>query len=278
MASPGAYRSQLGIETSVESFRAWVGEQWDTWELAEQQWAPRLPNEATVHDDDFVHIAACELRARWVPDRPAREQILEHYLDGGRACEKHEYGAAVQRWLAFWRHLEPCLTDAVRTTDDVQRLLDSDEPFFNWAEDFAWCAIRAGANDPALAAEAAGVLRQMLDRLPDERGNWRVYVAADLSSLLFLAGRTEEAEQLRLSCIEEHPDKSIGYIMLAAQWASEPHTTAESVRRALALLRKAAAYPVTDGDDWELARRITNLGLRLSLLEESEYAAESHSA
>jgi tetratricopeptide (TPR) repeat protein len=233
----------LGIVANEAAFRDMFAQDWSMSAAAERVWLPQLVPEASVHDRDFVRLAACELHGRWLPDTPFHEALVSAFLDSLEAHEAREDERAVERGLVLWRLLRSRLSEHMRQTDDVDELLNLRESFTFWPLEFASSALRVVPRRPELAPPAAQVLDEMVTQFQEERGDWWLSVKGNRARLLAAAGRSEEAEQLLRRLIEEHPDHAVGYAVLAGL-LSHPGADTESRQRALGLLEAAAARPV----------------------------------
>ncbi|HVG63902.1 MAG TPA: hypothetical protein VNA24_35380 [Hyalangium sp.] len=248
----------LGISTFEDAFREQFSQAWSIWETAERLWLPQLQPQATVHERDFVRVAACVLHGRWMQDTPSHEALLSTFFEGLAALENSEDRRAVERWLSFWRMLRPRLPTRIRHDDLISELQNMREPFFSWALDFATAARNAVREQPELAAPAAEVLGELLSRLAPEDEHWELDLVGDRACLLDAAGRRDEAEQLLRWLREKYPHQSVGYAVQAGLW-SHKEANPEQLQRALQLLEEAAARPVLDGQHWELDSRVQQL-------------------
>lgn len=245
----------LGISTSEQSFRELFAQEWAIWEAAERRWLPHLSAQATVHERDFVRVAACVLHSRWMPDIPSHEALLCAFFEGLDALERAEDRRAVERWLSFWRMLRPRLPTRIHPNDLISELGEMRQPFFSWALDFSTAALNTVRQHPELAAPAAEVLGELLARLAPEDKHRELPLQGDRACLLEAAGRRDEAEQLLRQLREQYPRQAVGYAIQADLWSREG-ADREHLQRALQLLEEAAARPVLDGKDWDLDARL----------------------
>jgi tetratricopeptide (TPR) repeat protein len=248
----------LGIIAHETGFRETFAQDWSMSEAAERAWLPRLGPEATVHDRDFVRLAACELHGRWLPDTPFHEALVSAFLDSLEAHHANEDERALERGLSLWRLLRSRLSEHMRLTDDVDELLDLYEPFSLWPLEFATSAVRAVPRRPELAAPAAKVLDEVVAQFQEERGDGWLSMQGNRARLLAAAGRGEEAERLLGRLIDKYPDHAVGYAVLA-ELLSLPGAETASRHRALELLEAATARPVKDAEEWNLARHLQEL-------------------
>lgn len=225
---------------------------------AERLWMPSLSLEATVHDQDFVLLAARELFGRWLPGQSSHEALVCTFLDSLDAHDDREDERAVEHGLNLWHMLRPRLSEQMRLPEDVDALFDIRETFSLWPLDFASSSLTVAARRPELAAPAAQVIEGVVAQFSEEADDWRLSLESDRARLLATAGRHDEAEQLLLRLIDRHPHAAAGYVVLA-ELLSRPGADAASRQRALELLEAAAARPVEDGEDWSLNRRIREL-------------------
>jgi hypothetical protein len=248
----------LGIVTHETDFRETFAADWSLTQAAERVWLPRLGPQATVHDRDFVRLAACELHDRWLPDLPSHEALASAFLDSLEAHQDGEDERALERGLHAWRLLRSRLPERLHLTDDVDEVLDLSVSFSYWPLEFASSAVRAVARRPERAAAAAEVLDEVVARFQEAHGGFWLCVQGHRAHLLAAAGRGEEAERLLDWLLQEHPGHAAGYAV-RAELLSRPGADAASRQRALELLETALSRHVEDAEEWDLSSHLQEL-------------------
>lgn len=232
--------------------------------FAQAMWIPRVPATASVHDRDFVVLAACELWQRWRSEAVSQEMLLEPWLRGYESYNEDLDVRATRHWIRFWEGFQPALGDRVRTTQMADSLFwSADEPLFNWAMDLGTAGTIAANLDPELGRRVAAVLGEVVAQFAGEDEEWRHRLRVDQAEALYLSGAEEAAEQMLQALIAERPRDGDAYTRLADLWAPEWKDEPEALRRALALLEQATAAPVDSAEEWELEERMTELRKRL---------------
>jgi tetratricopeptide (TPR) repeat protein len=224
------------------------------WKLAEELWAPALPEGASVHDRDFLGLAAYTMWKHWCSEVPSREQVIDLLTDGREAIEDDELAIATDRWLDAWDRIKPFLTPAQQTFEAAEEVLELDASLHSWIDNLTLVASNLAIEDAGVAARASRVLEEVLAQFTGEDHELRLNLSGDLGGLLFRAGRPVDGERLLRAMIAAYPDHAIGYVSLAEAWAE----SRADQERALALLQEAAAR-VKDGGDWDLEDRIDAL-------------------
>ncbi|KYF50954.1 hypothetical protein BE08_40455 [Sorangium cellulosum] len=256
---------QLGIRVDHDRFVAETPRFGSAVRWARETWLPLAPAHADVHARDFVALAACELWRRWRPEPPSQESLHELLLLGEDHAERHEDIAATEHWIRFWESLRPLLTPELRTTGAAGELLLGVDAsvLFNWASDFSMAATYAAGQDAALGRRVAEVQGEILTQFSAEADSWRLPLVCDRAEVLYVTGERTEAERILLEQIEAHPTSAGAYVRLAELWAPYESKDREAITRSLALLDQAAARPVKDAADWDLALRIKGLRAQL---------------
>ncbi|WP_437630726.1 hypothetical protein [Sorangium sp. So ce854] len=256
---------QLGIRVERDRFVAETPRFGSAVRWARETWLPLAPAQADVHARDFVALAACELWRRWRPEPPSQESLHELLLLGEDHAERHDDIAATEHGIRFWESLRSLLTPELRTTSAAGELLLGVDAsvLFNWASDFSMAATYAAGQDAALGRRAAEVQGEILTQFSAEADSWRLPLACDRAEALYVTGERTEAERILLEQIEAHPTSAGAYVRLAELWAPYGREDREAITRSLALLDQAAARPVKDAADFDLAVRIKELRARL---------------
>ncbi|KYF91575.1 hypothetical protein BE17_20730 [Sorangium cellulosum] len=255
---------QLGIRVDPDRFVAETPRFGSAVRWARATWLPSAPAHAGVHERDFIALAACELWKRWRPETPSQESLHELLLLGEDHADRHDDIAATEHWIHFWRSLRPLLTPELRTTSAAGELLGIDDSvLYNWASDFSIAATHAATHDAALGRRVAEVQGEILTQFSAEGDSWRLPLACDRAEVLYVTGERIEAERILREQIEAHPTSARAYVRLAELWTPYESKDREALTRALALLAQAAARPVKDAVDWDLAARIKELRKQL---------------
>ncbi len=229
------------------------------WKVAEELWAPALGEQASVHDEDFLGLAAYALWKEWCPEVPSRERVIDLLSGGMAALEDDEEAVAADCWIEAWDRMKPFLTPDVRTLGAAEDLLEIDESLHSWVEHLTMVADNAGLTDAGVAVRASRVVEEVLAQFASEDDHLRRDLSSDIGTLLFRAGRPEDGERVLRELIAAFPEHAAGYVSLADAW---PEDRAYQ-ERSLALLEEAAAR-VEDAEDWDLEPRIEALRAALA--------------
>ena len=125
----------LGVVTDQDAFLATIGAEVSAVKLANDVWIPHLAASTTVHDRDFVRLAACELWKRLRPETPSTEGLLDLLHRGFDHARRDDDPAAVEIWLDFWTQLRKLLPPEARTLKAVDGFFGKDfKSFDDWIE------------------------------------------------------------------------------------------------------------------------------------------------
>ncbi len=265
----------LGVVTDQDTFVSAAGAGVSAVKLANDTWLPLLADSTTVHDRDFLRLAACELWKRFRPETPSTEGLLDLlHLGFGRARKQDDPGA-VEIWLDFWTKLRKRLPPEARTLVAVDGFFgEGFKAFDDWIELLLSAAEEAGESHPDLARRAVTVIQEIRDLLTEETEEYRRMLVEDHAGLLFRTGRPEEGEQIFREVIAREPAHPDAY--LALSWLLAPDTSDDrgKIASALALLEEAAAKRTEPGDHWGLDPRLEQLRERIAKLDEDEKETE----
>ena len=257
----GKRLTQLGIDPSPEKFLPLTKGRTSAWGISDL-WLRQLGPELNRDDDDFLGLAACELWKRYCAERPSVEMLDDWMQDGYQLDMKGCAGEACDIWLRVWNTLLLRFTPQMRTLDDATPVFQGTQCLSNWVQDFSMALHNASLRDPRFAEAGICSMREVLGQFPDENDDLRMNFSCDIATLHFRSGHEEEGERLFREIIRDRPDDAQGYVRLADElgaFRAAADTRPVNCDRAIALLEKALARPVTDADDWDLADRLEDL-------------------
>ena len=258
----------LGVVTDHDAFVATTGTEASAVKLANEAWLPLLVDSTTVHDRDFIRLAACELWKRFRPETPSVEGLLDLFHLGFDRARKQDEPAAVETWLDFWAQLRTRLPPGVRTIEAVNAFFgEGFEAFNDWLEVLLSAAEKAGESHPELARRTVTLLEEVRELLSGEDEEYQRMLVADQAGLLFRTGRAAEGEQLLREAIAREPTNGDAYLSLAGLLAPDPSDDRGQLARALVLLEEAAAKHGERRDEWGLDMQIAELRERIAELD-----------
>lgn len=248
----------LGVRVDEASFAEAARRHRSAWDLARDEWLAGPRGKESVHDRDFLGLAAHELWTRWMPDKPSTEMLLEPLFEQRHTSDTWD---DAELSLAFWRGLKPVLTPEMRTADCIDDLLEgSGDSFFNWSLDFAQeSAAAADELGPPVATQLARALGEMLEQLTGEDEEWRYILQVNRAVIQRATGMREEVERVLLELTEQHPDKAGAFVALVDVLRTPDADEPAAIERAVALLTRAIAAMPEGEDRTELERLIDEL-------------------
>jgi SEC-C motif len=223
------------------------------------EWSKRVPG-SNAADTDFLGLAACELWRRLRPEQPSLEMLDDWICEGYAFLALTRRAEALGAWWKVWKTLRP------QITPEVNNLAEANDRFFphmsqslsNWAGDFCLEAINGSLSDPRCGEFGIQFITELLQTLPGEPE--LLNFQADLATLYFHTQRIAEGEQFCEQMIRDHPDRAVGYAVLSdglLEKSSKQAPAPVSIQRAIAILEQALARPVSDAEDFDLAKRLT---------------------
>ena len=258
----------LGIVTDHDAFLAATGTEASAVKFANEAWLPLLVGSTTVHDRDFLRLAACELWKRFRPETPSIEGLLYLFHLGFDRARKQDEPGTVEIWLDFWTQLRRRLPPEARTLEAVDAFFGNGFDSFNtWIEVLLSAAENAGTSHPDLARRTVTLLQEVRELLSEEDEEYQRMLVADQAGLLFHTGRPEEGEQLLREAIAREPLNIDAYLSLAGLLAPDTSDDRVKIASALALLEEAVAKRADPGNNWDLDTRIAELRERLAELD-----------
>lgn len=208
---------------------------------------------------DFLRLAACELWRRFCPDRPSVEMIDDWLCEGYAFAAEAKPAEALAAWWKVWESLRSRLTAEMTNLEEAgERLFfGMSQCLSNWSQDFRLEAINASVKNPECGELGIRFIRELLAALPEEEE--RLQVTGDLAMLYFNLQRDAEGEDCCQKLIRDHPERATGYVHLSDGLLRDSFRGAPDsarIRRAIDLLERALAKPVTDAEDFDVASRL----------------------
>ena len=223
------------------------------------EWSASVPG-VNRADQDFFGLAACELWRRLCPERPSLEMLDDWMCEGYALVGLSRRAEALSVWLKLWeilrRQINPQVRSLKEATDRFYPRMSQNLP--NWAGDFCLEALNGSLKAPRCGELGIQFIRELLEALPGE--SEELNFQGDLATLYFHTHQIAEGEKCCEQLMRDHPDRSIGYVVLSDQLRdshSEKAPDTSSIQRAITLLEQALARPVTDAEDFDLADRLT---------------------
>jgi hypothetical protein len=264
---------RLGVNASAEAFVELAEHRTSAWDLSDV-WRERAGQRLDRHDNDLLGFAACELWKRHCPERPSVEMLDDWMQEGYELLEQGSRAEAMERWLRVWDVIASRLEPEMRTLQSASSVFEGSQCLFNWVQDVMLYLAEGASPGWPHEERAVAFYQAVAAQFTDEELNVRVQASTMLAEFYANVGRGEDSERVLLEHIEAYPQRAAGYVSLARNlaYSDGANTPAPELRRALAVLETAAAYPVEDGDDWDLQLSLEDIRQRLSKIDD---AAES---
>jgi len=217
-------------------------------------------SEGAAWSDGFVGLAACELWRRFCPSRPSLEMIDDWMSDGYQQLEGRRSLAALELWMQAWTGLRPLVQPQTRNLMDADRSMfqGRTQMLSNWVRDFCLEAVNGALQEPLCAPLGIRFIEEMLATFPEESSD--LHFLHDLATLHFRCGQIDRGRGLFDRLIADHADRASGYVGLSDALAyGQGQGTARDLQEAIRVLERARAYPVKDGNDFDLDARLHGL-------------------
>ncbi|MBI4229992.1 MAG: SEC-C domain-containing protein [Planctomycetes bacterium] len=210
------------------------------------QWA-RLPTcTAKETDDDFLFLAAMELRKRLLPDLITPEALDDWMQEGYRLSKEGKPIEAARVWLKVWRAIQSRMTGTGHTTAEADDLVRGTQCVFNWCQDFQIELCNAGLKDPAFFRECAEYCRAFVETFSGEGDLLPGFRRYEVEAR-FAMGEREQAEGMFESLIREDRSDAWNYILWADQyWLKGGAQAHRDFARAEAIYLRALEEPRLD--------------------------------
>ena len=251
----------LAVDASRDAYLALAEGRTSAWAISEQ-WLDAIARPLSPHADDFLGLAACELWKRYCPERPSIEMLDDRMQEGYQLASERQGASACDSWWEVWQTIRSRLRPEMNTARRAAVVFDGTQSLFNWVQDFALELHNAAVQERRYARIGVQLCEEVLAHFPGEDELFLINFRADLGEFHFLAGEHTEGERVLLELIRDYPDSAAGYARLADFFGYGPTPGSEPIDRdrAQALLEQALARPVSDAADYDLEKRLAELG------------------
>lgn len=250
----------LNIDASCIAFLHLAKNRTSAWDIG-RIWVKGLGARPAMHDEDFIHLAGCELWKRYYPEVPSLEMLDDWVAEGYDLVKSRQEAKAIDVWVRVWDTVRDRLPPDAATFAAADAVFQCTQCFNNWIQDFVMAAQNAAIEDHPSAERGARFLFEVLSQFANEDAHTIASFRCDLGRLLFAAGRTDEAKALWAAVIRENPRSANGYVALADE-LSRPGSSSTDVECARQWLETAWSLPVDDAEAWDLESRIADLNAK----------------
>ncbi len=179
--------------------------------------------------------------------------------NGYKELEKDRFKAC-RTWMKVWETFKTNYDIATMSIDEIDYQFNGSQSFYNWCQDFEMELINASFKSKEYAKLGTIYLSEFLTYFVDDDEHLVNNFKSALGECYCRSGDQEAGEKVSRELIQQYPNKMVGYIaMETALSIGEKNGQTGNREKKLKLLEAAKNYPVIDGDDYDLDRRIAYL-------------------
>ncbi len=251
--------SEQGARYDEAKFIATCQKEESAWRVADRLWPKQAKSwESGVSDN--VCLCTCAIWSKLYGEKKLDKvsfEMLDDWMESGYKTLEKDNLAACRIWMRVWETFKSDYDVANRSIDEIDTKFNGSQSFFNWCQDCEMEMINASIDSPEFAQEAVSFLSEFVEYFPNEDAHLVNQFSASLAESYCRSGEQAAGEHLMQQLIEKHPDDVVGYIgMEKALSMRELNDQSPTLYARLEILEAAKQYPVTNGDDYDLDRRI----------------------
>lgn len=261
---------EKGVRYDQEQFLAMCEKENSAWDVAEMLWPKQLKSlEKNV--SDVAGLAACLLWQRLYDEKKLTKvsvEMLDDWMEKGYKLLDIDRFEACRIWMRVWETFKADYDLANRSIDEIDAQFNGSQSFFNWCQDFEMELINASIDSKEFAELGVSYLNEFLACFADEDAILVNQFKSSLGEFYCRSGDQETGEKVMRELIRQYPDRMVGYIgMEMALSIKKMNDEALALEERLKILEEAKKFPVIDGKNFDLDRRIFDLKKEIANLE-----------
>lgn len=263
--------SQRGVRYDEEQFLAMCKNKVSAWEVAEILW-PKQMKSFEKEVSDVTGLAACMLWQKLYDEKKLTKisiEMLDDWMQKGyKLIEDNNGFEACRIWMRVWDTFKANYDLSNKSIDEIDVQFNGSQSFFNWCQDFEMELINASIQSKEFAELGLTYLKEFLAYFADEDAKFVNQFKSSLGEFYCRSGDQETGEKVMKELIRQYPDRMVGYIgMEMALSIRKRDDEALALEERLKILEEAKKFPVIDGKDCDLDRRIVDLKKEIANLE-----------
>ncbi|MFH1152497.1 MAG: SEC-C metal-binding domain-containing protein [Pseudomonadota bacterium] len=262
--------SQRGVRYDQEQFLAMCEKKVSAWEVADNLW-PKQMKSYEKDISDATGLAACMLWQRLYDEKKLTKvsiEMLDDWIERGYKQLSKDQFEACRIWMRVWDTFKTDYDLANRSIDEIDAQFNGSQSFFNWCQDFEMELVNASIDSKEFAELGVAYLKEFLAFFDDEDTLFVNQFKSSLGECYCRSGDQEAGEKVMRELIRQYPDRMVGYIgMEMALSIRKMDDEALALEKRLKILEEAKEFPVIDGEDFDLDRRIVDLKKEKANLE-----------
>jgi len=262
--------SEQGINYDQDRFIAMCEKKDSAWDVADMLW-PKQAKSFAKDVSDVVCLAACILWEKLYDEKKLTRvsvEMLDDWMENGYKQLDNERFKACRIWMRVWETFKNDYDLANRSIEEIDAQFNGSQSFSNWCQDFEMELINVSIDSKEYAEIGVAYLNEFIACFADEDDMFVNQIKSSLGECYCRSGDQEAGEKVLRELIRQYPDKAYGYIgMEMALSIREMNGQAPAHEERLKILEDAKKYPVIDGKDFDLDRRISHLKEEIANLE-----------
>jgi len=262
--------SERGVRYDQERFLAMCEKEVSAWDVAEMLW-PKQIKSLEKDVSDVAGLAACILWQRLYDEKKLTKvsiEMLDDWMEKGYKQLDKDRFEACRIWMRVWETFKADYDLANRSIDEIDAQFNGSQSFFNWCQDFEMELINASIDSKEFTELGVAYLNEFLACFADEDAKFINQFKSSLGECYCRSGDQEAGEKVMRELIRQYPDRMVGYIgMEMALSIRKMSDEALALEERLKIFKEAKKFPVIDGKDYDLDRRIFYLKKEIANLE-----------
>ena len=262
--------SERGVRYDQEQFLGMCEIKDSAWDVAEMLWPKQLKS-LKKDVSDVAGLAACMLWQRLYDEKKLTKvsiEMLDDWMQKGYKQLAKDHFEACRIWMRVWETFKTVYDLDNRSIDEIDAQFNGSQSFFNWCQDFEMELINASIDSKEFAEIGVAYLNEFLSFFVDEDALLVNQFKSSLGECYCRSGDQVAGEKVMRELIRQYPDRMVGYIgMEMALSIRKMDDEALALEERLKILEEAKQFPVIDGKDFDLDRRIVDLKKEIANLE-----------
>ncbi len=262
--------SEQGINYNQEQFIAICEKKDSAWDVADVLW-PKQTKSLKKNVSDIVCIGTCILWEKLYDEKKLTKvsvEMLDDWMGNGYKQLDKDIFKACRIWMKVWEIFKNNYDLDNSSIEEIDHQFNGRQSFFNWCQDFEMELLNASIDSKEYAEFGVAYLNDFLAYFDNEEDSFVNQFKSSLGECYCRSGDQEAGEKVIRELIRQYPNRVVGYIAMEMAFSiRERNGQTAADKERLKILEDAKNYPVIDGENYDLDRRISSLKQEIANLE-----------
>ncbi len=233
------------------------------WDVSEAIWLKQTRSKSK-DSADFCGLAACILWERFYEENKLNKlsfEMIDDLIEKG--YEKNDTQSC-DIWFSAWNGLKSQFDLSQLSFDQLENKFNGSQALLNWCQDFELKLLNVAIDNKDYAKKGISFFDEFFTFFSNGDEDLIPAFQRSQAEIYCHAGEYEKGEQIMSELLDRYPEDAGNYVGMDAVISLKPSVDKQStLKQRLQILETAKNYPVTNGGDFDLNMRISDLKKKL---------------